>query len=129
MWAAPRRAASVAWVAALLLSGCGGGVYLGWGFDDSPPAVTITTAATSVPAGQSVRFVAAATDEDGIDHVNFYRLDGGAAVLLGTDTSVPYEWLVTAPSDGRTSLSVFARASDNSGNRADSEVVTIAVTQ
>ncbi|HEY0855524.1 MAG TPA: Ig-like domain-containing protein [Albitalea sp.] len=125
--AARQRAASAAWAAALVLSGCGGGVYLGWGFDESPPAVTLTTAATSVQAGQSVRFVAAATDENGIDQVSLYRLDGAIAVHLGTDSAAPYEWLVTAPGDGRTSLSVFARARDNSGNRADSDTVTIAV--
>lgn len=125
---APRcRAAGTAFVVALALSACGGGVYWGWGGDDSPPAVSITTAATSVVAGQGVRFVAAASDENGIDHVAFYRVDAGGALLLGIDAAVPYEWFVTAPSDGRTSLSVFARATDNNGNRADSDTVTILV--
>lgn len=115
---------------AMLMAGCGGGVFLGFGsgFDDSPPSVTLSTAATGVAAGQTVRFVAAAADENGIDNVAFYRVDVDGSVLLGSDLSRPYEWTVSAPADGRTTLSVFARATDNNGNRADSDVVTVAVT-
>jgi len=109
-----------------VLGACGGGVF--FGFDDAPPAVSLTTAASSVAAGQSVRFVAAAADESGIDSVAFYRVDGNGTVLLGSDSAEPYEWNVVAPADGRTSLSVFARATDNSGNQSDSATVTIAVT-
>jgi len=111
---------------AAVLGACGGGIY--FGFDDVPPAVNVTTAASSVAAGQSVRFVAAAADESGIDHVSFYRLDADAPVLLGSDPAEPYEWNVVAPADGRSSLSVFARATDNNGNQADSATVTITVT-
>ncbi|HJV59602.1 MAG TPA: Ig-like domain-containing protein [Albitalea sp.] len=116
--------------AVLLLGACGGGVYLGFGdgFDDSPPSVSLAAADASVAAGQSARFVAAAADESGIDHVAFYRVDPNGAQWLGNDLSAPYEWLVNAPTDGRTALSVFARATDNNGNRADSPIVTIAVT-
>jgi hypothetical protein len=117
-------------LAAALGTSCGGGVYLGFGagFDEQPPAVTLTTASTSVAAGQTVHFVAAAADENGIDNVAFYRVDTNGSVLLGSDVSSPYEWTVTAPADGRTTLSVFARATDGTGNRADSDVVTLAVT-
>jgi hypothetical protein len=124
----PWLAAALA--AAPLLHGCGGGVFIGFGsgFDDSPPSVNLTTAATTVPAGQPVRFVAAASDENGIDHVTFYRVDAGGAVLLGRDAGEPYEWTTTAPTDGRRTLTVFARAVDNSGNTADSASVTVGVT-
>jgi hypothetical protein len=57
------------WLAALpWLPGCGGGVFVSWsgGLDDTPPSVNLTTAATRVPAGQPVRFVAAASDENGV---------------------------------------------------------------
>ncbi|SRR5258706_14108431 len=114
----------------LLLQGCGGGVSFGFGsgFDASPPSVTLATAANSVAAGQPVRFVAAAADANGIAQVSFYRLDPAGAVLLGRDANEPYEWNVVAPSDGRTSLTVFARALDNEGNTADSAAVTVSVT-
>lgn len=114
----------------LALVACGGGVYFGFGdFDDSLPAVSITTAATSVSPGQSVRFVAAASDESGIDHVTFYRVDAAGSVEVGRDAEAPYEVLVTAPLDGRTSLAVFARATDNTGNRADSVIVSVPIVQ
>jgi hypothetical protein len=126
-----RRAAARALVVlpALLLPGCGGGIFVGFdsGFDDFPPSVSIASVA-SVQAGQPVQLVAAAADESGIDSVAFFRLDGSDAVLLGSDGSEPYEWTTTAPTDGRTTLRVFARARDNAGNRADSDVLSIAVT-
>ncbi len=116
---------------ALLLAGCGGGIYIGWGDwnDDGAPSVSITTAQTGVAAGGVLHVVAAASDDgSGIDSVAFYRLDGGVAVRLGSDGSEPYEWDVVAPADGRTTLSVFARARDGAGNEADSALLTVMVT-
>jgi len=119
-------------VAALCVGACGGGLSVGigndFGFDDSPPSVSLVTSVASVQAGQDLRLVAAAADENGIDNVAFYRIDNGIPVLLGSDGAEPFEWTTTVPNDGRTTLSVFARATDNAGNRADSSVVTIAVT-
>ena len=118
----------------LSLHGCGGGIWLGFGdgfgdgFDDFSPTVTLASAVTSVQAGQTLRLVAAAADENGIESVAFHRIEGAGSVLLGRDFSVPYELVVTAPADGRTSMSVFARATDNQGRQADSAVVTIAIT-
>src|SRR5690349_2443143 len=103
------------WLAAALwLSGCGGGLFVTWsgGGDDTPPSVNLTSAATSVPAGQPVRFVAAASDENGVEHVAFFRVDLNGTTLLGTDFNTPYEWTATAPADGRATLAVFARAVD-----------------
>jgi len=127
--AAPRRRGA-ALLLALGLAGCGGGVFIGFGsgFDSTPPAVTLTTATASVAAGQTVHFVAAAADDSGINQVALYRSDSMGAVLLGTDGSAPYEWTIVAPTDGRHTLSVFARATDSEGNQADSAVVTIDVT-
>ena len=120
------------WLAALLLSlqGCGGGFYVrvGSGFDGSPPVVTLAATASTVAAGQPVRFVAAAADESGIANVRFYRVDPTASVLLGTDANEPYEWSAIAPTDGRTTLVVFARALDSEGNVADSAAVVVTVT-
>lgn len=127
------RCARTAWVVAAsasLLAACGGGVYFGFGdgFDDFPPVVSLAAAVVSVQAGQSARFVAAASDENGIDEVAFYRIDSTQSVLVSRDNTVPYEAQVQAPADGRTTLSVFARATDDFGNQADSAVVTIPVT-
>ena len=124
-----RRLATLA--AALLLAGCGGGLYLGWGncCDSGAPSVSITTAQSSVQAGATLRVVAAASDSDsGIDEVAFYRVDAGADTRLGSDGSAPYEWNVIVPSDGRSTLTVFARARDGAGNTADSNRITVSVT-
>ena len=114
------------------LAACGGGFSLGINigddFDSSPPSISIAASPGAVRAGDSVRIVAAAADESGIEAVTFYRLDGNAAVLLGSVGSQPYQWLVTAPNDGRATLSVFASALDRAGNRADSAVVGVSIT-
>jgi hypothetical protein len=117
-----------AWVAALL-AGCGGGVYLEFGdFDDLAPVVELAAATQSAFAGDSLQLVAAAADENGIDHVSFFRFDGNTAVRLGSDESPPYDWQLLVPADGRTSVTVFARAVDNAGNTNDSNLVTISIT-
>ena len=117
--------------ATVWLAGCGGGVFVAFhaGGDDSPPSVNLTTAVTTVPAGQAVRFVVAASDDNGVDHVSFYRIDIGGSTLLGRDFTVPYEWIAIAPIDGRTTLSVFARAVDREGNVADSATVAVDITR
>lgn len=113
----------------MLLAGCGGGVYLDFGdVDDLPPVVELAAATTAASAGDTVRLVAAAADEFGIDHVSFYRYDGNTAVRLGSDDAPPYDWQLLVPADGRSSVTVFARAVDNSGNVADSNLVSIAIT-
>ena len=123
-------ARAAALCAALALVACGGGFFVGIGdgFDDGPPSVSLAAAETTVQAGQTLRVVAAAADANGIDAVAFYRLDGNVAVLLGSDGRAPYEWSLRGPSDGRSTLRLFARATDNFGNRADSDVVFVTVT-
>ena len=111
------------------LAACGGGFSLGINigddFDFSPPSISIAASPSAVRAGDSVRIVAAAADESGIEAVSFYRLDGNSAVLLGSVGSEPYQWLVVAPGDGRATLRVFATALDRAGNRADSGTVSV----
>ena len=118
---------AVAGALSLALGACGGGVFLSIGdVDGFDPSVSLTSAADSVRAGQTVRFAAAAADESGIDHVAFYRIEpNGGTVLLGTDTREPYEWVATAPDDARAALQVFARARDGSGREADSHIVSV----
>jgi Bacterial Ig domain len=124
-----RHAKWLALLAVLGLGACGGGFYLGYeyGLDNTPPSVSLAVANTSVRAGDVLRVSAAAADDNGIDNVAFYRLDGNGAVLLGSDGRDPYEWQVTVPSDGRTVLTLFARATDWDGNRADSAAVSVNV--
>lgn len=125
--------AAVLLAAAGVLTGCGGGVSLGFGFGDFDgfdrfaPRVSITTASTVVQAGQSLRLAAAAADENGIDRVIFFRLDGDRWELLGSDGTEPFEWLMVVPADGRTTLSVFAQAVDRTGHTGDSQVLTLTV--
>lgn len=125
-----RLAAALTLVAPLLLAGCGGGLYIGWGSDgddDGDPSVSITSAQSSVAAGGVLRVAAAASDESGIDSVAFYRLDDGVATRLGSDGAEPYQWDVAVPADGRSTVSVFARARDGWGNEADSVLLTVPV--
>ena len=109
-----RFAAILGLFAALSLGGCGGGLYIGWGDygDTIAPSVSIAAGQTSVAAGGVLRVAAAASDESGIDSVAFYRLDGDVATRLGSDGGEPYQWDVAVPADGRTTVSVFARARD-----------------
>ena len=120
-------------VAALLLNGCGGGLSFGYSsgdfWDDIPPSVSLASSVTTVRAGEPVHFAAAATDSDsGVERVSFYRVDGIDTSLLGSDSSEPYQLDTTAPTDGRGTLVVFARAQDRAGNSADSVALTITVT-
>lgn len=120
---------ALAFAAAVGVAGCGGGVYLEFGdVDDLPPVVDLAAGAQTAPAGSTVRLVAAAADEFGIDHVSFYRYDGNTAVRLGSDSVAPYDWQLFVPDDGRGSVTVFAHAVDRSGNGADSNLVSIAIT-
>ena len=115
----------------LLASACGGGFYFGAhsssGFgDDTSPTVSLASVST-VQAGQELTLVAAASDAEGIDNVTFYSVENGTSTVIGSDVSAPYELTLTAPT-GSTELVVFARATDNSGNTADSASITITVT-
>ncbi len=122
-----RHAKRLALLAVLCLGACGGGFYLDYGYDNTPPSVSLAVANTSVRAGDVLRVSAAAADDYGIDNVAFYWLDGNGAVLLGSDGREPYDWQVTVPSDGRTVLTLFARATDWDGNRTDSVAVSVNV--
>ena len=115
---------------ALLTSG-GGGVYLGIELGDPAdrdPSVALTAAVSEAPAGATVRLVAAASDDFGVDAVSFYREDGQGAVLLGTDGRTPYEFDTVIPASGvGTMWRYFARAIDGAGQSADSAPIEITV--
>ena len=119
-------------VCAMLLAGCGGGLFIGvelGGPNDQPPSVALTAAVDQAPAGAAVRLAAAATDDFGVDAVSFYRQEStGPATLLGTDNLQPYQFDTTTPaSPVGTVWRYFARAVDGAGQRSDSAVVEITV--
>ena len=130
--ALPHRASrfvvlSFALAAAFGLSSCGGGFFIGDGIDLDGPDVSLIADKSTVLVGDSVKLTAAAADAGGIDEVAFYRLDNGVETRLGSDGRSPYEWTVQAPDDGRNTLQVFARATDEAGNTADSSTLTITI--
>ena len=118
------------WATAALLAGCGGGLWIGIGggdWDDGTPSVSIATASAVAVAGGTLRVVAAAAGDNGIDRVDFFRRDSAGWSFLGSDFQVPYEWPVPVPADGRSMLELFARATDRAGQQADSEVLQVPV--
>jgi len=112
-----------------VLAGCGGGVFLGFGdfgFDSSPPSVSLVTA-SSAQRGETVRLSAAAADDFGIDQVAFFREDGVDVVLLGADGTAPYEQDTQIPLNAVGSVHYFARATDFDGNVTQSATATVTV--
>lgn len=136
-----RRAALVVSAFAMLgLTACGGGVSVGGdGFsvsgsyydyydtDYTKPVVSIAVAEGFTRPGQVLRVAVAASDESGIESVTLFRRDFGGDVVVSTLGWRPYEWSVQTPFDGRSSVTYYAQARDNAGNRANSNTVTISV--
>lgn len=117
---------------ALGVAGCGGGIYVGLGYGDDPdrpPSVALTASASEALPGATIRLAAAATDDFGVDEVQFLRRnDDGSDTSLGRDVSTPYELDITVPAvPVGTVLRVLARAVDGSRQAADSALVTITV--
>lgn len=74
-------------------------------------------------AGANITLAATATDADGfVTKVEFFR----GATSLGTDTTAPYSAVWPGVTKGNYDL--FARATDNKGNSANSAIVKITVT-
>jgi poly(hydroxyalkanoate) depolymerase family esterase len=98
-----------------------------WGLDDLDgvaPTVALTAPADASIVSGTVTLAAAASDDVGVDHVDFL-LDGN---LLGSDASAPYtlDWDAANASDGAHVLQ--ARAQDLAGNVASSAPVGVTVT-
>ena len=122
------RLCFLACAAGVLIAGCGGGVYIGWGIGDGfAPSVSLAVSPSAAAPGETVALAAAASDYDGIDQVTFYRLDGEVTTPLAALARPPYSLETAIPLDASGSVSYFARAIDNSGDRADSNLVTVSV--
>ncbi len=113
------------------LAGCGGGFYIGIGDDDGfddPPQVSLVASSGSAGIGQPLRLAAAATDDRGVQRVQFFRLErDGSATSLGNDSTAPYEWDTTMPDTAAAEVRFFARAFDTIGQRTDSPSIAVAV--
>jgi hypothetical protein len=112
------------------LAACGGGFYVGIDDDgwDLPPQVSLVASASIAAPGQALRLAAAASDDWGVDRVQFHRLDSdGQSTLLGTDRTPPYEWDTIVPETGADRVRYFARAFDHAGQSGDSTFVVVTV--
>lgn len=112
---------------ALALAGCYGNVSIGVGDDDEPPSVSLAVSPASAPAGAVVRLVAAASDDFGIDRVEFFRVDGALSTRLAIDGSAPYQLDTTLPGGAVSTVQYFARAVDDVGQSRDSDLVTVSI--
>ncbi|MFX0062256.1 MAG: Ig-like domain-containing protein [Candidatus Hermodarchaeota archaeon] len=90
--------------------------------DTTPPTVSITNPADGATVGGTISVTASASDNVGVDKVEFY-IDGS---LQATDTSPPYSysWDTTSYSDG--SHTIMAKAYDTSGN-TNTDTITVTV--
>lgn len=124
-----RRRAWLAAAAPLLLTSCGGGIYIGWGGDDDrAPQVSLVASTALAAPGQTITLMAAASDDFGVDRVQFFRIDGsGNAVALGSDGVAPYQFDTTMPNTSASTVRYFARAFDEGDQYNDSDSVTVMV--
>jgi hypothetical protein len=88
------------------------------------PTVTLTAPAPGAEVTGSVTLQASASDDWGVDRVEFY-VDG---TLVGTDREGPYRNVWNATASGAGPHVLEARAYDASGNEGRSPAVTVTVT-
>ncbi len=115
---------------ALGLAACGGGIFLGYdgrNLDDRPPVASLAVSPGSATPGQTVRLVAAASDDFGVASVAFYRAHAGGATLLGVDDTAPYAFDAQLPTGSAASVEFFARVTDDIGQQTDSASVNVTV--
>jgi hypothetical protein len=113
---------------ALLLAGCGGGIYFDL-VDDDPPSVSIAAGSDVAAPGETVALSAGANDDDYVYAVEFFRVDpNGNTTYLGTDGSAPFQWSTQMPTLAAGSqVRFFARATDSAGQETASDRVIVTV--
>ncbi|WP_130431429.1 hypothetical protein [Rivibacter subsaxonicus] len=130
----PRRRAGP-WLALhagmLLLAGCGGGIDEWFSqSENEPPTIALAAAPTPVAPGQMLVLVAAASDDEGIDEVAFFRVEAdGALTRLGADGEAPFLWTQEVASGATGTLRYQARATDTDGKSTDSLIVEVEVSE
>lgn len=127
-----RHLARLLALTSLALAGCGGGIVigLGGGFDDFPPDVSLVINVDQAFAGEVLRLSAAASDDYGVDTVEFYRIEpSGSRTFLGADGRAPWTLDTVMPdvitSSGSTFARYVARAVDGAGQIGDSTIVPV----
>jgi len=108
-----------------LLAACG--ISIGFGPNDDPPNVSLAAAPQQAAPGERIGLVAAASDDYAVREVQFFRVDVGGNTLLGSDGSAPYALETTLPAGVRGEVRYFARAIDDAGQEAESQVVAVTV--
>lgn len=115
-------------LAAALLAGCGGGFVLGLG--DDPPSVSLVVSPSTAAPGEVVHLSAAASDDDYVDGVDFYRIDpDGRSFWVGGDGRGPWEIDAVIPTTVARGNTVwfYARAFDSVGQSTDSRLVAVTI--
>lgn len=112
-------------VAALALAGCGGGVYVtAYG---PPPEISLAASTNQTVLGQPIRLIGAVSSSNGMDYVDFYRIDPTQDTRLGTVYGPPVQFDTSIPLNAGYSVSYYARACDVAGYCTNSQVVTVSV--
>ncbi len=123
---APRAFLGIATGALLaLLAGCGGGAYVE--IDGPPPDISLAASSNYAVRGQALQLVAAVSASNGIDSVDFYRIDYGQSVLLGSVYQPPAKWNTAVPINAGSTVAYFARVCDQAGYCTSSAVETVGV--
>jgi hypothetical protein len=93
------------------------------GVTDLPPTVSLASSATNVTAVSSITLTATATDDKGVNKVEFYE----GTTLLGTDTTSPYTQAVSFTSANNGTHTYTAKAYDTISQTTTSSAVTVTV--
>ena len=116
--------------AALLLTACGGGLYLELGddgYDGPPPTISLTASTGTARRGDVVRLSAAISAPNGIDRITFFRIDPGVSTSLAVLHGPPAQLDTTIPTNAPSSVGYWARICDDAGYCAESATVTVNV--
>ena len=116
-------------LAATLLAGCGGGIYVDvsdpWG---PPPDISLTASTPVARRGDLVRLSAAITVPDGtIDRITFYRIEPGVSTALGTLYGPPAQLDTPIPFNAGNSVGYWAKVCDLAGYCSESATVYVSV--
>lgn len=104
---------------------------MAWSPDETPPTVTITSPLDQPQVARNVALTADASDDRGVDRVEFIGWMSGGAISFGLDASPPYEVEADISRFGDSffngPLHVMAYAYDSASNMQHSSPVAIDV--
>ena len=109
------------------LAGCGGGAYVEIPFEGPPPEIALAAAPSPAYRGETVQLVAAVTAANGVDTIDFYRIDHGLTTAIGRIRSGPYQWTTTIPVNAGSRVGYYANVCDYAGLCTSSTLVTVDV--